>query len=136
MTQEQQPQQGEKREFLPLGSIVILKGSVKKLMIVARASIVEDDFFDYGAFMYPEGLIDTNVAYFKREDILKVVHEGFSDDDDHLVVEIMSDAYHQFLQRRDGVAASPEPETVVPVPPSAQGDDPFASVRDLMHHDA
>jgi hypothetical protein len=34
------------RRFLPLGSVVILRGSVKKLLIVSRASMVGDDFLD------------------------------------------------------------------------------------------
>lgn len=36
----------EEKTFLPLGSIVILKGALKKLMIVNRANLVKDQYFD------------------------------------------------------------------------------------------
>lgn len=78
--------------FLPLGTIVILKGTLKKLMIVNRANIVDEKYFDYGATLYPEGLIDNDLAYFNHDDILKVVSEGFSDDDNNLMVSQLEQA--------------------------------------------
>ncbi len=48
----------ENIEFLPLGSIVQLKGGVKKIMIIARGAFAvvkgEKRYFDYGACTYPE----------------------------------------------------------------------------------
>jgi len=129
MTQEHQDRE-TRRRFLPLGSVVILKGSVKKLLIVSRGTVVEGSFFDYGAFMYPEGMIDTNVAYFNHDNILKVVHEGYRDDDNELVLEILDDAYAEFQARP---ASGPRP--VAPVPPVAEAEDLFASVRDLADDD-
>ena len=122
------------RAFLPLGSVVILRGSVKKLVIVSRASIVEDDFFDYGAFLYPEGMIDSNVAYFNHGDIHKVVFEGYADGDNELALDILNEAYIQFRQRAQQVSAVSDAPAREAMPP-AQDDDPFASVRDLMDDD-
>lgn len=130
MTQEQQ-EPGEQRRFLPLGSVVILRGSVKKLVIVSRGSIVEDAFFDYGAFMYPEGMIDSNIAYFNHDDILKIVHEGYADDDNDLVVEILNDAYARFQQQQQSA-----PALTTPAETSVEDADPFARVRDLVDDDA
>lgn len=129
-----QPDSGhnESRTFLPLGSVVILKGSVKKLVIVTRGSIFEDAFFDYGALLYPEGLIHTNIAYFNQDDIMKTVHEGYRDTDDELAVDMLNDAHTRFQQKRnESVSAS------VPVASAARaaGDDPFASVRDVGDDD-
>ena len=46
-------------KMLPLGSIVILKGNTKKMMIIARVIGLpvkgEVYRFDYGACLYPEG---------------------------------------------------------------------------------
>ncbi|PPF62124.1 hypothetical protein C5C18_14910 [Rathayibacter tritici] len=120
------------RTFLPLGSVVILNGSVKKLVIVSRGSIFEDTLFDYGAILYPEGLIDTNIAYFNQDDIMKTVHEGYRDTDDELAVDVLNDARTRFQQKRnESVSAS------VPVASAARAaeDDPFASVRDLGDDD-
>jgi len=125
MTQDQP----ETRSFLPLGTVVILKGSVKKLLVVSRGSIVEGRFFDYGAFLYPEGMIDTNIAYFNRDDILKVVFEGYTDADE-LVIEILNDAHADYLQDAAGALAVAEPAAAV-----VDVDDPFASVRDLGDDD-
>lgn len=132
MTEQQpDPVQHQSRSFLPLGSVVILKGSVKKLLIVSRGSIVEGEFFDYGAFLYPEGMIDTNIAYFNHDDILKIAHEGYRDTDDELVLEILNDAYTRFQQEQDeATLAAP-----VAVAAAVADDDPFANVRDLGDDD-
>lgn len=78
-------------EFHPLGSIVIVKGSVKKIMIVARglATVIGDQpkYFDYGGCLYPEGIIGDSIIYFNHEDISKIVHEGYSDEDNQLMIE-------------------------------------------------
>ncbi|MFZ2539570.1 MAG: DUF4176 domain-containing protein [Oscillospiraceae bacterium] len=77
--------------FLPIGSIVIVKGGVKKSMIIARglATVIngETKYFDYGACLYPEGLMGDSVMYFNHADIAKVVFKGFTDDDDVMMVE-------------------------------------------------
>ena len=144
MNQEKQEQheQGAKRELLPLGSVVILKGSVKKLLIVSRGSIVESAFFDYGAFLYPEGMIDTNIAYFNHDDVLKVVHEGYSDQDNELVLEILNDAYVEFQQCDTGITTTGAgavvagaPVAGLPVPVAAGDEDLFASFRDGVDDD-
>ena len=58
----------ENIEFLPLGSIVQLKGGVKKIMIIAR-----------GAFAV--------VLYFQHKDIQKIVYRGYEDEDEKLMQE-------------------------------------------------
>ena len=81
----------DKTDYLPLGSIVIVKGGVKKSMIIARglAAPIGDEvkFFDYGGCLYPEGLIGDSLIYFNHEDLEKVVFEGFSDEDNELMVK-------------------------------------------------
>lgn len=119
----------QERSFLPLGSVVIVNGSVKKLLIVCRGAVVEDVFYDYGAFLYPEGMIDTNVGYFNHDDIFKVVHEGYVDGDNELALEVLNDAYARFLERR--VSES----TPLPAASTAPITDLFASVRDLADDD-
>ena len=55
-------------KMLPLGSVVILKGNVKKMMIIARliALPVKGQVyrFDYGACLYPEGMVGDSLIYF------------------------------------------------------------------------
>ena len=60
-------------EFLPLGSIVLLKGGIQKILIISRALKVrngnEEYFFDYGGVTYPEGLVGDQMAYFNADKI-------------------------------------------------------------------
>jgi hypothetical protein len=81
----------EKVNYLPLGSIVVVKGGVKKFMIVARGLGVKigdkSSYFDYGACMYPEGMMGDKMMYFQHEDIVKIIFSGFSDEDNELMVE-------------------------------------------------
>lgn len=79
----------EENKYLPLGSIVIMNGGVKKLMIVTRAVAAKYDGgmknFDYGACFYPEGIAGENLLYFNHEDIFKIVAKGYQDEDDTLM---------------------------------------------------
>lgn len=76
-------------EYLPLGSIVLIKGSVRKIMIVARGLMVDikdkKEFFDYGGCLYPEGVSGDAMMYFQHKDITDTVFKGYSDDDDQLM---------------------------------------------------
>lgn len=82
--------------YLPLGSIVYIKGDLQKLMIISRGMVIangnEQVLFDYGACMYPYGMINDKVAYFNHEDIAQVVHEGYSDSDDQAVLRTIQEA--------------------------------------------
>lgn len=77
--------------MLPLGSIIILKGNTKKMMIISRviAVSVKGNIyrFDYGACLYPEGVVGENLIYFNHEDIFKIVQEGYTNDENELMLE-------------------------------------------------
>ena len=85
----------EKVEFLPLGSIVVIRGGIKKIMIIARALAVQiqdsPKVFDYAGCLYPEGLIGDQILQFNHADIIKVVFKGFADDDEPLMVSKIND---------------------------------------------
>ena len=97
----------EKVEYLPLGSIVVIKGGVKKFVIIARGLGVkigdETVFFDYGGCMYPEGMIGDAVMYFQHEDVIKTVHKGYSDEDDELMVGNINTALETTQLKRGNV---------------------------------
>lgn len=81
-----------KIKYLPLGSVVLLKGATQKLVIVGRGLQVHSDeanrdyFFDYAGVAYPQGLTGDEALYFNIDMIAKVFHEGYSDDDDKTIV--------------------------------------------------
>ena len=73
------------KEILPLGSIVLLHGGNKKIMICGR--IQEDKktgrIFDYAACYYPEGILDPSELFlFQHEDIAHVAFTGLQDSDE------------------------------------------------------
>lgn len=77
-----------KKELLPLGSIVLLKEGLQKLMVVERGAIYtnqetgQDDFADYMAVVYPAGLNPETTIFFQHKDIDKVVFKGYSDSEE------------------------------------------------------
>lgn len=77
-------------ELLPLGSVIRGSGD-RLLVIVARGLMltVEDEtaYVDYGACVYPEGVIGDSMLYLNASDVVEVVHEGYSDDEDRRHVE-------------------------------------------------
>lgn len=94
-------------EFHPIGSVVIAKGNVKKMAIIARGIMAEINgtlkYFDYAAVMYPEGLLSEQLIYFNHQDILKVVHTGYSDDDE----EMMRDTINEWMDKTDVKRGNP-----------------------------
>ena len=99
-------------KMLPLGSIVILKGNTKKMMIIARVIGLpvkgEVYRFDYGACLYPEGMVGDSLIYFNQEDILKVVQEGYTDDDNEIMLENIEVMLQQTDIPKGNVAALKE----------------------------
>ncbi len=76
--------------FLPIGSVVLLKKSPKKLMITCTGVAMKDDkdnskIFDYMGCLWPEGVIDTNKNFlFNHTDIKEVVFESAKTEDDFI----------------------------------------------------
>ena len=69
--------------LLPLGSIVLLEGSDKRMQIVGQiqADPKTLQFYDYAAVPYPEGFIDEdNLAKFRHEDIRIICSVGHLDE--------------------------------------------------------
>ena len=70
------------KELLPLGSVVLLKGGKKRVMICGRIQTRANDekLYDYSACYYPEGIIDPKELFlFNNEDIAQVFYVGMQD---------------------------------------------------------
>lgn len=70
-----------KEKFLPIGSVVLLKGATHKIMINGYCAVAEErknKIFNYRGCPYPEGILSTNgVALFDNDQIAEVCHMGF-----------------------------------------------------------
>jgi len=75
----------ENGRFLPIGTVVMLKNGKKKVMINAYgvfATINTDKVYEYGACLYPEGVIDSSyVCAFNHSDIDKIFHLGYTSEE-------------------------------------------------------
>jgi hypothetical protein len=130
--------------FLALGTVVVMKGTAQKVMIIQRAVTINDEgkekYFDYGSVLYPEGLIKANVIYFTKEDIFEVLNNGYSDEDDKIFVKQLNVALGQYEELQQAEPEETDHESKAEVvddpfaafaPDGDDDDDPFASVRDM-----
>ncbi len=82
-------------DYLPLGSVVMLKKGLQKLLIIGRAINVnrngKDYYFDYAAVLHPQGLINSEIAYFNHEDVDKLFFTGYNDEGSREMTEIIND---------------------------------------------
>ena len=70
------------KDMLPVGSVVLLKGGEKRVMICGRiqAKAGENIIYDYSACYYPEGIIDPSAMFFFNRDAIDTVYfVGFQD---------------------------------------------------------
>lgn len=77
-------------EYLPIGSVVLLKNGSKRVMIYGRKQIhIETNKeWDYLACLYPEGNINEEFMYlFNHDQIDKVYFLGYRDDEELQFVE-------------------------------------------------
>ena len=70
------------KSYLPNGTVVLLKGGEKKIMIYGRRQkrVTDEHEYDYIACLYPEGNINEDYMYlFNHEDVDQVIYRGYSD---------------------------------------------------------
>ena len=96
-------------EFLPIGSVVLLKGGNKRIMICGRiqAQAGSDIIYDYSACYYPEGIVDPKSMFFFNRDAIEAVYFRGYEDQDELDYRHELDQLGE-LEIRDGVIVSKE----------------------------
>lgn len=82
-------------KLLPIGSVVLLKDSDKRLMIIGRlqrkVGDVNEVEFDYSGCLYPEGNLDPNSSFlFNHQQIERVYFIGFQDEEELLLNDKIS----------------------------------------------
>ncbi len=68
--------------LLPIGSVVLLKGGNKRVMITGRilTKAGDDTIYDYAACYYPEGVSASNNTFFFNRDAIETLYFiGFQD---------------------------------------------------------
>ncbi len=76
----------KKDKFLPVGTVVLLKGATKRLMITGFLGVEKsniDKIWDYSGCIYPEGFLSSNqTCLFDHNQIEEICHLGLEDDDE------------------------------------------------------
>jgi hypothetical protein len=109
----------DKEKFLPIGTVVLLKGGKKELMITSycvfpQGEVIEKGkkvetpdgkYYEYGACTYPEGLISSEQIFcFNHDKISKVCYMGYETDAQKQLSGLINEgieAYNQSLQESE-----------------------------------
>ena len=74
------------KKFLPIGTVVMLKGGKKRVMISGFCAISDtskNEMWDYSGCMYPEGFVSSNqTLLFDHSQIAEVYHMGLVDEEE------------------------------------------------------
>jgi len=82
------------RNLLPIGTVVLLKGGNKRVMICGRiqTKVGEDVIYDYSACYFPEGIIDPAQMYFFNNDAIeRIFFIGLQDEEELAYQEAISE---------------------------------------------
>ena len=75
-----------REQYLPIGSVVMLKSAKKRVMITgfaAKGKEAGDKLFDYVGCLFPEGVISSEKnLLFNHDQIDKIFYLGYSDDEE------------------------------------------------------
>lgn len=82
------------KKYLPIGSVVLLKESNKRIMIVGvkQKQANSDKVWDYSACLFPEGILDPERLYlFDSEQIERLYFIGLQDGESLAFTERLND---------------------------------------------
>lgn len=91
-------------EFLPIGSVVLLKGAQKRLMIVGRFQVEMESgqIYDYSGCLYPEGMINPKDLFlFQSSDIDRVYFVGMQDEEEFTFRKYLMEEIHKQVEKQE-----------------------------------
>lgn len=101
------------KNLLPIGSVVLLKGTEKRLMVCGRiiASAETEKIYDYSGCIYPQGISDSETMFFfNDEDIDHIFFIGFQDEEELKYRGMLNRIAELDLEVRDGVIKEKKPD--------------------------
>ena len=88
----------EIKDLLPIGSVVLLEGGKKRVMIYGVRQIEQEtqEEYDYIGVVYPEGNIGQGSQFvFNHDKIQEVFFKGYEDEERQDFIQRLSDNYAQ-----------------------------------------
>ena len=84
-------------KYLPLGTIAMLKGGSKRVMITGFCCLNDNKMYDYTGCLYPEGYISADkILLFNHDQIERLYAIGFSDDEEKNFKQTLKQLVEQY----------------------------------------
>ena len=113
-----------RKNLLPLGTVVLLKGANKRVMICGRIQtrVGVRKVYDYSAFPYPEGIVDpSRMLFFDHDSIARVYFIGFQDEEEFAFrSRVLSNLGELEVDERGEIRRAQAPEQPQPTRPPEQ----------------
>ena len=107
-----------REKFLPIGTVVLLKGGKKRAMITGFCSIAQENqekIYDYSGCVYPEGYLSSNqVCLFDHDQIEKVFFVGYEDEEEKVFKDKLNKIVASIENDEPVGAAQPQPVQAQP----------------------
>lgn len=104
ITAEQSKEILLKLDSLPIGTVVLLKESSRKVMIIGVLQFNGADqsvLYDYSGVLYPEGLIDPKNNYlFNKAQIERIYYLGYHNEEQDALQNLIRQAKDNFYSKR------------------------------------
>ena len=80
------------KKYLPLGTVVTLKETEKKIMIIGRYQVCNEKIYDYSGCLFPEGYLGKDKMYvFNNDDIDMVYYIGMQNEEEFAFRKALSE---------------------------------------------
>ena len=87
------------KDFLPIGSVVLLKGTEKKLMIIGRVQVCDGEVHKYSGVLYPEGYLGSEQLYlFEEADIETLYYIGMQDEEEFAYRKVLKESVKKSME--------------------------------------
>jgi hypothetical protein len=114
----------KEERFLPIGTVVLLKGGKRELMITSYCIVPTGDvydktgkienagkMFDYGACFYPEGMVTSDQLFaFNHEQVDRVCFKGYETDNQKDLSKMLNTRLEEIKNALESSVKSEEKE--------------------------
>lgn len=104
-----------KERFLPIGTVVVLKGGTRELMIISYCIVPDGEaydkngkvdlkgkMFDYGACFYPEGMMTSDQVFaFNHDQIEKICFMGYETDNQKEISKVLNGGLEEMKKEQE-----------------------------------
>lgn len=103
-----------KERFLPIGTVVLLTGGTKEVMITGYCIFSKNSqenskkkIYEYGGCIYPEGILDSSaVCAFDHNQIAKIIYLGYESEEQKKLSKILNAGYESYKSKYENSNAT------------------------------